>query len=190
MFASLSLRSLLSVGVLALALRGEGREVAGVKLPEGVEVDGKTLHLNGMALTKFLFFDISVSALYLEQPSSNGNAILSSDQVKRILIVTRRQVGRKDLIKGLKGDFIRNNPPEMMPKFKDRLDTFLSLVPDVQRGTQFTITYFPEKGTEVRLPGRPPTLIPGKDFGSALIAIWVGPNPGNPDFKRRILGGL
>jgi len=42
-----------------------GREVAGVKMPDTVTVEGKTLKLNGMGLRKKVMFKVYVAGLYL-----------------------------------------------------------------------------------------------------------------------------
>ena len=57
-------------------------EIAGVKVPDTVTAEGKTLKLNGAGLRTKLMFKVYVASLYLETPSKDSAAIVSSDQVK------------------------------------------------------------------------------------------------------------
>ncbi len=101
-------RLLFALGVLgAFAGGARAAEVDGVQVPETVQADGKVLHLNGAGLRTYsiLRFHIYVAALYLEQPSADPNAILTSPQTKLLTVnfvrgVTAEQA-RRSWQKGL-----------------------------------------------------------------------------------------
>ena len=46
-------------------------EVGGVKLPDTVSADGKTLKFNGAGIRKKAIFKVYVAALYVETPSKD-----------------------------------------------------------------------------------------------------------------------
>ena len=78
---------------LAAAFPVLAKEVAGVSLPETTTVDGKTLKLNGAGLRTKVVFKVYVLGLYLETPSRDATAIISSDQVKSLRMSLLRSVG-------------------------------------------------------------------------------------------------
>src|SRR6266540_7440450 len=65
----------------AVALAGE---VAGVRMPDTITVEGKTLKLNGIGLRKKMMFKVYVAGLYVETPTKSPEAIISSDQARRM----------------------------------------------------------------------------------------------------------
>jgi len=72
---------------------------AGVTMPESEQVAGKQLTLNGMGVREatFLKVKVYVAGLYVEQPSSNGNQLVSSKQVKRMEMHFTRDVSHSDI---------------------------------------------------------------------------------------------
>jgi hypothetical protein len=44
-------------------------------------------------------------------------------------------------------------------------------------------------GVEVEIAGRPVGTIEGEDFARALLAVWLGAAPPNPELKTGLLGG-
>src|SRR5207247_9289332 len=69
--------AVLSLLTLSLAARASAGELAGVTLPDRIQVDSRTLVLNGMGLREatFLKVDVYVAGLYLETTSSDPGAI-------------------------------------------------------------------------------------------------------------------
>ena len=65
---------------VSLVLPVLAKEVAGVNVPESTTVEGKTLKLNGAGLRKKVVFKVYVAGLYLETPSKDAAAVISSDQ--------------------------------------------------------------------------------------------------------------
>ena len=57
------------------------REVSGVKMPEVVSVAGRDLRLNGMGVRKMhLFFEVYVVGLYLEKPTTEARAAITTSR--------------------------------------------------------------------------------------------------------------
>ena len=74
-------RVALALGVLVLAVAAAtafAADVAGVKLPDTVEVDGKTLKLNGAGVRKKFVAKVYVAALYVETPSKDASTTVYS----------------------------------------------------------------------------------------------------------------
>ena len=74
------------VFVMASAFDLLAGTLAGVTLPDTVQVDGRTLVLDGLGLRKKFGVKVYVAGLYLEHKSSDSSAILKADAPKRIVM--------------------------------------------------------------------------------------------------------
>ncbi|HKN48026.1 MAG TPA: chalcone isomerase family protein [Candidatus Polarisedimenticolia bacterium] len=182
------------IGALAamtvlLVVPARAGELAGVTLPDQVTVEGKTLSLNGLGLRQatWLKVNVYVAALYLETKSSESEAIIGSEEVKRIVMRFVRGVGRKDIVKAWNESF-EENAGEGMAALRDRVATLNSFMSDLAKGDAITFTYLPDRGVTVEVQGQTKGSIPGSDFARALFGIWLGPKPPNPGLKAGLLG--
>jgi hypothetical protein len=169
----------------ASALAGE---VAGVRMPGTIIVEGKTLKLNGMGLRKKLMFKVYVAALYVETPTIAGEAIIASDQIRRMQLRILRSLKAAKVTEAIVEGFEKNSKPQM-GALKERLGRFSAMISDVSEGDEILFTYVPGRGTVVSVKGAEKGIIEGKDFAGALFAVWLGPNPVQEDLKKALLGG-
>lgn len=177
-----SLAALVLVSGVVLAL-----EVGGVKLPDTVSVDGKTLKLNGAGIRKKAFFKVYVAALYVETPSKDAASLVSSSQVKSMRLHMLRDVeGPK--ISGAIVEGFENNSKAALPQLKSRLDQLAKMIPDVKQGEEIDLTWIPDKGTQVAVRGTNTGTIEGRDFADALFSVWLGPSPVQADLKQALTG--
>ena len=175
--------------VLTLVLAGPAlaAELAGVKLPDTVAVDGKTLKLNGAGVRKKAIFKVYVAGLYVETPSKDAATLVSSNQAKSMRLHMLRDVeGAK--ISGAIADGFALNSGAALPQLKARLDQLAKLIPDVKEGEEIALTWVPDKGTEVAVRGTNAGTIEGRDFADALFAVWLGPKPVQDDLKQALAG--
>ena len=163
-------------------------QVGGVKLPDTVTVDGKTLKLNGAGIRKKLIAKVYVAALYVETPSQDAATLVSSTQIKSMRLHMLRSVeGSK--ISGAIEEGFENNSKDAMPQLKPRLDQLAKMLPDVKEGDEIDLTFVPDKGTQVSVRGTATGTIEGRDFADALFSVWLGPNPVQEDLKQALSGG-
>src|SRR6478752_2096304 len=151
-------------------------EVAGVKIPDTITVEGKTLKLNGMGLRKKVMFKVYVAGLYLESPSKDAATVVSSDQVKRMQLNVMRSLKASQVTEAIEEGFEKNSKSQM-GALKERLAKFGAMFADVKEGDQILMTYAPGKGTSVAVKGAQKGTVEGKDFADALFNVWLGPNP-------------
>jgi len=180
--------SLLVAAALSIASVTTAREAAGVKMPDSVTVEGKTLKLNGMGLRKKVVFKVYVAGLYLESLSKDPAAVLSSDQIRSMRLWILRSLKGSQITEAIVESFEKNSKAQM-GALKARLDKFNAMFPDVTEGDQIEMTYVPGKGTIVIAKGTEKGVIEGKDFADALFSVWLGPNPVQEDLKKALLGG-
>jgi hypothetical protein len=180
--------ALAAVLSLCIAPVGFAGEVAGVTLPDTTIVEGKTLKLNGIGLRKKVVFKVYVAGLYLETPAHDAETIVSSDQVKRMQLSLLRSLSTAQITEAI-GEGFEKNSKAQMGALKARLDRFNAMIPNLEKGDQILLTYFPGKGTAVSAKGVDKGVIEGKDFADALFAVWLGPTPVQANLKASLLGG-
>ena len=115
---------LLGVAVSSLAA---GRDIGGVNLPDTVTAEGKTLKLNGGGIRTKAIFKVYVGALYLESPSRDAAAVVSSDQLKRMQLSLLRDLDKAKITEAITEGFDRNSKAQM-GALKARLDRFNELL--------------------------------------------------------------
>ncbi|MHB0995489.1 MAG: chalcone isomerase family protein [Elusimicrobiales bacterium] len=165
----------------------ETRSLKGVTAPVSVDFEGKKLQLNGLGLRTKVVFKVYVGALYLEKTSKDGLEIAASEQVKRIELTFLRGVDGADVAKAI-ADGFANNAGDALPAIKERIAKFETFIPDVKKGDKLAFTYRPGKGVDVESAGKVAGSIEGKDFGDALLRVWLGPKPSDKALKDGLLG--
>lgn len=175
------LLSVLSAGASAA-------EVHGVKMPDAITLEAKTLKLNGIGVrTKtFLGIKVYVAGLYLEARSNNPDQIIAVDAVRRLRIQMTHNASRDKVIAEFR-EGIEHNAKDPV-SLKDRLEKFLRAIPKLNDGQALSITYVPGKGTSIVATDGIEVTVPGKDFADAVLAAWLGKNPLDDDLKKQLLG--
>ncbi len=172
--------------MLAVALMGLGLtpatagevEVLGVKFPTEKNVAGKTLKLNGVGYRKaFGFIKVYAVGLYLENPTSDPEQIINSQQVKHMVT---HYLTSKATAKKLKAGFIEEitscNRPEQVARQKANIDLYASwLDKDMQPGLTSVSTYVPGKGLTLEYQGQIKGTIADPEFARMYYRYNVGP---------------
>ncbi len=172
-----------------VAWPGHAAEVAGVRLPDVVVVDGQTLKLNGAGVRTRFFFDIYVGALYLARPAHTAEAVPGNAGPKRVrMVFLYGEVDREKLVHGWTTGFERNQSRDAMAALRDRLETFNAMFGDARRGDIQDFDFLANGVTRVTVNGRERGRIRGRDFQRALLDVWLGDHPADSDLKRAMLG--
>ncbi len=172
---------------LGVASASPAIEVAGVKVPDTVTVEGKTLKLNGAGLRKKMMFKVYVGSLYVETPSKDAAALVSSSEVKSMRLSILRSLKGSQVSEAIAEGFERNSK-DQLPKLQERLKKLEQMIPDVKEGDEIAFNAAPEKGIQVLVRGTERGTIEGRDFADALFSVWLGPNPVQEDLKAALLG--
>jgi hypothetical protein len=163
-----------SVLVAGLA---HGRQVAGVKMPEHMLLEGHDVQLAHMELHEKLWFNVYVWSLYLEQIPQRANEAVTSNGVKRLQFRFLRHI-RRDQLVGAFRDGLMNHDALRDPVLRQDLERMLATLHDVSDGDELVLTYVPGAGLHVS--GQAATgslLIPGKRFADALFTVWLENHP-------------
>jgi hypothetical protein len=177
----------LAAGLIMLILSvgwAADREIAGVGFPEEKMIDGKTLKLNGVALRTKFFIKVYAGGFYLENPTSDAEEAINSEQVKHFHLhyLTSKATAEK-LQHGFKEAITKANPPELVEKYRDEIERYASwLDQDMAPGTTSIATYVPGKGLTLVFKGREQGTIASPDFARMYFRYNLG---GNADAKMR-----
>ena len=163
------------------------RQCVGVRLPDTVEVDGTTLHLNGLGIREatVLQVNVYVAGLYVETTSRSASEILGSDTRKRIVLRFVHDVSRDEIGEALRSGF-RNNAAGTDAAKINQLVGWTTAMRD---GQTMTFTYIPGAGTEFSVNGASRGTIAGADFARSVFSLYIGSHPPNPGLRTGLLGG-
>lgn len=175
--------------MLFIARTGFSSEIGGVKLPDQVTVQGKTLKLNGTGLRQatILKFNVYAGGLYLENGMHDGEAIANSDQVKAIHMVFMRDVSAKQMGDAFQEGFDKNCVADCV-RLKPDIGKLQGVLKDMKKGEAMDF-HFLGDGVEVMIRGQKAGSIGDKAFSRQLIRCWIGKNPLDAGLKQGLLGG-
>lgn len=182
--------AVVALAVSLLAFPAAAGQLAGVTLPDSVDVAGKTLVLNGMGLREKFTFDVYVGGLYVEKKSGNGEEIAASDTMKRMDMTFVRSVGKDKIVEGWTEGFHKNTPAKDVEALQGKIGEFNGAMADMSKGDVISITYVPGKGTTVKVKGKETGPIAGADFAKAVFSIWLGANPPTTALRDGLLGKI
>lgn len=175
------------LSLVLLSVSASAGELSGVKMPDSLTVEGKTLALNGQGLRKKFLFKVYVAGLYVEQKSKRGEEILAADGARRVDMKLLRDLEKKAIVDALRTGF-EKNAGDKLPALKDKLDQFVAVIPDLKEGETLSVVYVPGKGTRVEGVKGEAYNAEGKDFADALFSVWVGKVPVDEELKKGMLG--
>jgi len=167
----------------------QAKEIAGVMVQEMVKTDsGVEMTLNGAGIRSKFFMDIYIGELYLEEPSTDVDAILASEGNWRIVMhFLYKEVGKDKIVGGWNDGFAGNSDPKEVEVLRPRIERFNDMFVDMKAGDRILLDYVPGKGTVVTVAGEERGVVEGKDFADALLLIWLGEKPVNKKLKKQLL---
>lgn len=161
--------------------------LAGVTMPDTVDVGGDKLVLNGLGLREMLFIDIYVAGLYLPTKTHDPATIINSDVHKRVVMHFIYRHVSPSQVKDTFHEGILNQPGgEKLASQVAILESFMT--EDIYSGEEFAVDYTPGVGTTIYAKGVKKGTIPGVDLMKALFSIYVGPKPATEALKQGLLG--
>jgi Chalcone isomerase-like len=175
--------------VVLFMFMAHAAELDGLPIPDTLQVDGKTLHLNGFGLRIYSFLDlhIYVASLYLEHPSTSPDQIIRSSETKVMTVKFER---------GISADRARNAWRENLEKScvapcrldPEDVERFVSLVPAMHAGDNYNLI-FRQSGATVIVNGQEIGIISKRQFAEVMLATFIGPNANLPELRQALLRG-
>lgn len=182
--------------VLALAVAGalaQPVELEGVKLEPAVQVGATTLQLNGAGVRTRVIFKVYVAGLYVPQKAGDAATLLTQKGARRMAIIMLRNVDAETFAAAM-NDGLRSNHTEAqfvaMKAQIDALNANLKAVGEVRKGDVINFEFVPDAGTRVTVNGQVRgSVIPGEDFFTSVLRIWIGDKPVDGSLKKGLVGG-
>jgi hypothetical protein len=144
------------------------------------------LLLNGVGHYYRFIFSVYQVQLFLEQPSSKPEMILSSKEIKFARMVFMRSVSAKTIQASWLEDF-EKQCALLCEKLAPQLQQLLAHIPDMKSGDYFEFLFLPHE-LRIRKEGTQEIRIEGDEFSHYLLSSWLGPMAPSPGFRRGILG--
>lgn len=183
-------KTVIAAAFVAFTGSAYGADLAGVSLPDTVELGGEELVLNGMGLREKFWVDVYVGALYLPEAADSAETAINMEGPSRVVMHFVHDAPADKVIDGWKEGFTNNNEKAVIDALGDRIATFNGYFDkDIKDGEAVVLDYLPGEGTTVTINGEVKGTIPGADFNRALRAVWLGPKPPSKNFRKGLLGG-
>lgn len=184
-------KSVLSLAVVTFVVAStftlQAGTLAGVTLPDTAQVGGKSLVLNGLGIRTKMMVKVYVAGLYLEQKTSDANAIIKSDAPKQIVMHFVHGVSKSQMSDAFSESF-NDNTPDAVKTMKADIDRLLGALEPLNSGDQMVFTYVPGTGTTMSIKGQDKLTIADPAFGQVMFSVWLGPKPPTADLKKGMLG--
>ena len=167
-------------------------EIEGVTLPGRARLDaaGPELVLNGAGVRVRLLFKVYVAALYLPVKTDDGEAILRADQPRRLVLHLLRDLSAEQINSSINDALRETLTPEERQPLDARMARFSAIfdtLREIREGTRVTLDYLPSAGTIVSVNAEEKDRIAGADFNQALMRVWLGERPRDPDLRKALL---
>lgn len=167
-------------------------ELEGQKFEPTASVGGQSLPLNGVGLRKRAIFKVYVAGLYAGQKSADASAIVNEKGPRRVSLRMLRDVEAQSFIDSFNEGLKNNTPEAQLSAMKPQVDALvatLKSIGEAKKGDVINFDYTPEGGTRITVNGQPKgNPIPGADFFSAVLRIWLGDKPADETLKKGMLG--
>jgi hypothetical protein len=185
MVSSLLAALLFTVGVQAA-------ELVGVQLEERAQVDGQRLELNGIGLRTRYFFKVYVAGLYLPQKVSSAQTALEGPGPKRIVLVMLRDASAEQFVDSIDAGLDANHTEAELEKIQPQIDELFAkihAIGEAKKGMRIVLDYSPSAASTMLYVDGAARGDPmrGREFFRALLRIWLGERPAEPELKRMLL---
>lgn len=165
-------------------------EVEGIAMPETLRIGDTELVFNGAGERRRWMMSLYVAGLYLEQPSSDAQAILAGEQARGVLLhITSGMITRERMTDSIEEGFEAATGGDTAP-IQGHVDALLAAFDaEVEEGDRVELLYHPEEGVIVRHNDREVGQVEGDpSFREALFAIWLGEDAPSKKLKNAMLG--
>ena len=186
------LRLLLSA-VLLLPL-GSARAVVieGQHFDDRIRLADTDLVLNGTGLRAVAWFKGYAAGLYLREKTQAAETALAAAGPKRLRMKMMVEVEAKEFVKAFDKGMRRNLKAAERAVLSDRIERFDRTVAELvvlKKGDVVDLDWLPARGLVLSVNGRPRgEPFAGEPFYTAILKIYIGPDPVDDRLKAGLLG--
>lgn len=189
-------RILLLGALLLLNWNASALEIAGVKVPEKVQVGEQSWALNGSG-SRFMggVIDVYVIALYMPEAKHTVAEILAEERGKNVTIWFLTPLGVKvtseQLLDATRKLMLENMGAEELNKLDTSWKQFAAMfdnIKEFRKEDKLSVDYLPGKGMRLSMNGKELGRIADAGFMRAFLLVWLGDKPVQDDLKIKLLG--
>jgi hypothetical protein len=180
---------ILGIGLLLIPTATLASTCDGVQFKDTAPGANGDLVLNGLGLRKATIFKVKVyvAGLYLPEKSGDAQKIIDMKGPWRLELRFVHDVDTSDMKEAFQDGFKKSGVD--VSTLKHEIDSLVGMFVDFKEGQTLSFANNPADGVAVELNGNTRGTIKGANFGKALLAISLGPNPPNDELKSGLLGG-
>ena len=171
---------------------GPVNPIGGVRFEPQVPLAGQVLWLNGTGLRAWLWLKGYAAGLYLGQHAASAEAVVAQAGAKRLQLRMLMDVPADEFIKAFHQGIERNNTPDLQASLAERaarFDALLQPLGELHKGDAVNLDFVPGQGLLFWHNGRQlGAAIPGEDFYSALLRVFVGEHVSDERLRAGLLG--
>lgn len=165
-------------------------KIGGSVMPNVMKVGDEYLKMNGGGIRTKMFMNLYIGVLYLQEKSSDANAIINGDKPMAVKIkIISGMVDNENFEEAIREGFNKSTKNNIAP-IKDRMEKMIKegFAEDIQTSDVYDLVYQPATGCTLIKNNKAVVTVKGLDFKKALFGIWLGAQPAQEDLKLRMLG--
>jgi hypothetical protein len=177
---------IISISLLPMV---QAKEINDIEIADSIQVAEQTLALNGAGIRSKFFLNLYVGALYLNEKSSDAEALIAADEAMTIrLYITSSLIDGEKMSEATLDGFVKSTGGHLGPIQKEVELLIGALREAVEDNDVFDLQYVPGAGVSVVRNGETKVVVPGLGFKKALFGIWLSEDPVQDDLKDGMLG--
>lgn len=182
----------LAVGAGA-AHAGKPIKVEGYTFAGDIRLADAALELNGVGYRAVAWFKGYAAGLYLPRRATTAAQVLAMPGPKRLQLRMLVDVETEEFVKAFDKGIARNTPAPDVARLAERMARFdaqLRAIRKVVKRDIVDLDFIPATGLQMSVNGKPRgEPLPGDDLYAALLRIFIGERPTDPELKLGLLGG-
>ena len=167
--------------------------VEGQRFVAVARVAGQDLRLNGVGLRAVAWLKGYAAGLYLPRRSGDAAEVMAMPGPQRLQLRMLQEASSMEFVKAFDRGVKRNLGEDRLPALAERMQRFDAAIASlgmVRRGDVVDLDFDPAQGLLFARNGhRIGDAVPGADFYAALLSVFIGPKPTDPELKTGLLGG-
>ena len=177
----------------SLTAQAECHEIAGVKVPDTISVEGNELNFNGGGIRSKWWMSLYVGGLYLPEElhgTSDAQKIISADKPMAITMDIVSSMITSDRMTSATVEGFKNATGGNTAPIQEEIDEFMGVFDEeIETGDHFRIAHISDKGILVYRNGEQTGSVEGgMEFKEAVFGIWLSHNPAQVGVKNAMLG--
>ena len=166
--------------------------ISGIEMPKDLTyIQAEPLELYGVGVRKFLWMDMYVGAIFLNEMQLKPNQIIEANKPMALrLHILSSLVSNKRIIKAIQEGF-DNSTNGNLHKYQKRIDQMIGYFDEeIQPDDIIDLVYNTSGNTMIYRNKKQLGSINGLDFKQALFGVWLSDKAVDSNLKNELLKGI